>query len=417
MEELSMRGFMKREQPERGSALVMALLAILVISLLAGSLLLGMQTNTKSAGHGIRAAQALNIAEAGVAEAISRIRNRDVASDGANPRMVTQIFNTAPGSVPVLGADSVAIATAQPAGQWLTYSTATKGPDALTVQYKTNSDRTAIYRYDPGISPPIQTASGMPIYVIRATGRVGADIRHVVAEVIQAPINLNMKAAVASDVDVKFTGNAVVCGFNHRADTPAGTGKDGRSGAGGCNEAAGKWEVASADEAGIWTTNTVNNGGGAQSFGAPEKLESQVGFYAGPWDVLGMTQAAFYQWIGPALASAPGSPTGILHLDSNATTQDQSGSFAFNGGTGGGFMYVDGDLTLNSSFVYKGLIYVEGDLKLNGQSWILGGVIVRGRAELKNNGGATVLYSHDAIQENIARYGGKFVTLSWREES
>lgn len=411
-----MQGSTKHARSERGTALVMALLTILVLSLLAGSLLLGMNANTKSAGHGVRAAQALNIAEAGVAEAISRIRNLDVPSDGANSKMVTQIFNTDPGNVPVLGPDSIAIATAQPAGNWLSYSTATKGPEVLTVQYKTNSDRTAIYRYDPNLSPAIQTASGMPIYVIRSTGRVGTDVRHVVAEVIRAPINLNMKAAVASDVDVKFTGNAVVCGFNHRADTPAGTGDSGRSGAGGCNEGPGKWELASADEAGLWTTGAVNNGGGAQSFGAPEKLESQVGFYAGPWDVLGMTQAAFYQWIGPATNGAA-SPGGILHLDNNATTQDQSGSFTFQGGTGGGFMYVDGDLTLNSTFLYKGLIYVEGDLKLNGQSWILGGVIVRGRAELKNNGGATVLYSHDAIEENIARYGGTFVTLSWREES
>ena len=42
-------------------------------------------------------------------------------------------------------------------------------------------------------------------------------------------------------------------------------------------------------------------------------------------------------------------------------------------------------------------------------------LIVKGKTELKMTGGATVLYSSDAIQHSIAQYGGQFVTLSWRE--
>ena len=41
-------------------------------------------------------------------------------------------------------------------------------------------------------------------------------------------------------------------------------------------------------------------------------------------------------------------------------------------------MYVDGDLTLNSTIVYKGLVYIEGELKLNGTAWIIGGLIITG---------------------------------------
>ena len=29
--------------------------------------------------------------------------------------------------------------------------------------------------------------------------------------------------------------------------------------------------------------------------------------------------------------------------------------------------------------------------------------------------GCTILYSKDAIEQNIAKHGGQFVTLSWRE--
>ena len=76
---------------------------------------------------------------------------------------------------------------------------------------------------------------------------------------------------------------------------------------------------------------------------------------------------------------------------------------------------MDGDLTLNSTITFRGLIYVEGDLKLNGQAWILGGVIVKGKTSVKMNGGATILYSSEAISRALARYGGQFVTLNWRE--
>ena len=83
--------------------------------------------------------------------------------------------------------------------------------------------------------------------------------------------------------------------------------------------------------------------------------------------------------------------------------------------SGSGFLYVDGDLTLNSDCQYRGMIYVEGDLNYNGNAWILGSIICKGRTQLKNNGQATMLYSNDAIQQAIAKFKGQFMTLAWRE--
>ena len=40
---------------------------------------------------------------------------------------------------------------------------------------------------------------------------------------------------------------------------------------------------------------------------------------------------------------------------------------------------------------------------------------LRGKTDVKMNGGATVLYSSEAILIALAKYGGQFVTLSWRE--
>ena len=161
---------------ERGIALVMALLVLVVISMICAALMLSVQVETKISGRDDRRSQALSIAEAGVAEAISRIRSHEVP-DTLNPRMASQIFLIGAGSVPVLGSDSTALATAQPAGKWLTYSSAGRGDQALTVTYKTDRARTTIFRYDQKKNPPVQTATGQPIFVITSTGRKGSDTR------------------------------------------------------------------------------------------------------------------------------------------------------------------------------------------------------------------------------------------------
>jgi hypothetical protein len=127
-----------------------------------------------------------------------------------------------------------------------------------------------------------------------------------------------------------------------------------------------------------------------------------------------MSKARFLSWVGSPQSGVPANLDGVVYLDDNGTPQDQSGNYTLQG-TGSGFLYVDGDVTLNAGFTYRGLIYVEGDVKLNGSAWILGGLIVRGKS--KFSGDATVLYSRDAILKAIGSFsvGSDFVTISWRE--
>jgi len=40
---------------------------------------------------------------------------------------------------------------------------------------------------------------------------------------------------------------------------------------------------------------------------------------------------------------------------------------------------------------------------------------VNGETSVKPAGGMTILYSNEAITQALAKYGGQFVTLSWRE--
>ena len=403
---------------QRGMALAAALLVLLVSTALVSATMMGICSDSRVAGHAVGESRALNSAEAGVAEALERLSAREVPDNG-NAGMVTQIFLCQPGSVPVLGADSTALATSQPAAQWLDYSTAARGPDVLTVQYKTDPAKTTIYRYDPALHPPIQTASGTPIYVITSTGRKGGDTRTVVAEVIERPLVPNPKAAFVSGVNIDLSGSSVVCGHNHRADTPIGAGRMGQTGLGGCDEDPGMqhWETGSGDMTGVWSSGKIGGKGNGQQFGSPALAEHQPGFYSGPWDALGLTQSDFFAWVGAPQAVAPLLPTGVIYLDNNSTTQDQSGAWAYQGGDGEGLLYADGDLTLNGNFSFRGMIYVEGDLMINGDAWILGSIICRGHTVIKlANGNLAVLYSHDAITQNIAHHAAnQFVNLSWRE--
>lgn len=410
-----MYGSMDQNSNERGAALVVALMVLVVLVTVSAALVTTSIVNSRLSGMDQQRAKALDIAEAGVAEAVSRIKSGEVPSNN-NAKMVTKIFLVSGGSVPVLGADSTGLATVQPGGNWLNYSTTTRTANTLTVQYKTDATRSSIFKFDVNKSFPINTVSGMPIYQITSTGVVGQTARKLVVDVVSQPFNLNIKGALASNEKVKFTGNAFACGYNHRLETPFNTGVNGRAGAGGCNEDPGQqhWEIGSGDLTGIWSGGNVNSNGASSRDGNPAELNNQVGFYTGPWDAIGLSQTQFFALTGPRQGTVPGNLNANTYLDNDGTTQNQSGDFHVTG-TGSGLLYVDGDLTMNAGFTWRGLIYVEGDVKLNGNAWILGSVIVKGKTETKFNGGATILYSFDAISQYISKYGGSIANLAWRE--
>ena len=402
------------DKSERGIALVVAMLVLLVLTMLAVVMMAGVAVNRQVAGVGMLRRKALDNAEAGVAEAIMRIRNSDVGMVTTNPRAAAQIYLAVPGSIPVVGVDTIAMGTAQPAGNWLSYSSATKNDKVLTIAYKTDPGRTAIYRYDKTLNPAVHLGgTGMPIYEITSTGTAGNARRTIVTDVITRPITANVKGALCAGYNVNFVGNAVVCGYNHSSDTPPpSTGSNGRGVAPDCTP----YETLGGNLPATWSTGSITGGGASGTTGWPiNNLANQTGFYAGPWEMLGMPQSDFASFIGAPVTN-PASLNGLVYIDGDQIMGNQSTGASFHSATGEGMLYVDGDLTLNAGFQYTGLIYVEGDLKLNGQAWILGGMVVRGITTIKMNGGATILYSSEAISQKLSQYAGQFTTISWREK-
>ena len=398
---------------ERGIALVVAMLVLLVMSVVAVVLISSVMMNRGLTGNDQSMRRALNIAEAGVGEGMARIKNLDVTMSEANPSSVCQVFNVLNGNVPALGSDSTGLATGQTAGSYMEYTTTARSSDALTIHWKKNAAGTAIMRYDASHVPMVNDVTGLPIYVIEATGRVGNARRKVMVECIQKPYTANCRAALAANVPIQFVGNAFTCGYNHSVDTPYDDGSNGRGVVDDATHCIGN-EV-SGPLPGAWSTGTINGGGTSGVAGSPTDIaQNQTGFYGGPWEAFGMSQSDWWAWIGTPRSSLT-SYNGIFYIDNNATTQDASITYALHSVDGEGMLYVDGNLRCNAGFHWKGLLYVEGDFDINGQAWILGGVIVKGQTLIRANGGMTILYSSEAISQKLARYGGQFVTLSWRE--
>src|SRR5262245_33799051 len=213
---------------ERGIALVMAMLILLVMTLLGLVLMAGASMHRTLAGEDQRMPETLNLAEAGVGEALARIRNQETLMDPTDPDDVCQIFNTVAGSVPALGADSTGLATGQPVGSFLDYSSPTRGPDVLTISWKKDPTGTKVMRSDQTKTPKINSLTGAPIFVVQSTGRVNEARRTVVAEVMAKPYQVNAKGALVANVDSGALGNAVICGYDHFIETDYDDGKKGR---------------------------------------------------------------------------------------------------------------------------------------------------------------------------------------------
>ena len=107
--------------------------------------------------------------------------------------------------------------------------------------------------------------SGLPVYVVSSSGRQGTVRRRVVTEVIQKPFSLMIRAALCANTDIDFSGNGVVCGYNHALATAPPTGENGRLNSPSCAP----FETGAGDLPGSWTTGTISNAGAAAQWGVP----------------------------------------------------------------------------------------------------------------------------------------------------
>ncbi|MEJ2721249.1 MAG: pilus assembly PilX N-terminal domain-containing protein [bacterium] len=409
---------------ESGSVLVVTLLIIFAVGIMGATLAMLAAMDLKISGNERVTTQALDVAEAGLSEAIHRmsLANPTNATIGGwtgnvaigdnqpyDPNWETRIYLTRMGSAPASNGSIVNTGTIQDPNRTLMGYTVANGTDGvLTIRHKI-VDRNAdgvkdpneVVRYDPEQIPPENFTSGFPVEIVTVTGNMGRADRAIEAEITKRTVMARTMGALYIDKAITIAGNPGVCGHNHSINTPVGTKPFACYG----------WHEATGHLPGIATTGDIVDiqGGAADVTGDPTPADtsSTNPFYAAH-ELLGLSLPDFNQMLANADNTSFVDPLdGITYLQGNALLNSNV--------AGTGLIYCTGDMTINGTLSYKGLIYVEGDVKINGDCWVLGSVVVRGVSDFSSSAGnAGILYSSEAISQYIGRYM-PMIVLSWRE--
>ena len=418
---------MRKQNSERGAALIVSLMLLLAMGFVGAALISMSSADLKVAGYDRRGTQAQFAAEAGIQEVLHRMATRvgstvtvngetfdpairDLAG-APDPNWEVRIYSPG-GTAPTSGDPSLSYTpTVKDAAEGLDYLTAD-----LSVSYKwldVNGDDIRdpgeVVLYNAGDVPPENLATGTPVVVIQAEGTRGKATRRIQVEATRFPFVPNVLAAISSDNGVSVTGNVKICGQNHAGNTPSGrTLESGIP----CSP---NHDLASGHLPAVTTTgDPVNTGGSSSLLGFPAATDTAG---TNPFYSLAETFGVTQDVIDDMLANADYSSAneanpqdGVTYINGDATASGK-----FNGGSGSGLLYVNGDLDIAAGFEWRGLIYVEGDLKITGTPWILGGVIARGSTQWAFSGGNPgILYSNEAIRFAMET-AFSFVILSWKE--
>lgn len=409
---------------EHGSALLVVLMMLLALSAMAASAVMISGTDLVVAGNQRQSMSALNVAEAGVSEALHRLaqpvgtmanvagNNIDIAIRDPNnppsPDWRARIYMANPGSEPAPGANETSHPSLQGGAGQLDYASANDPAEAITVQHKTrdfDGDGVAeVVFYDPSLVPPENPDTGTPVERVIVTGRQGRSERTVMVDAIRFPLNPNVQAGLQSNEAVDLRGNVTVCGQNHQLLTPDGTQLP------ACSPA---WDMPSGPLNAVMTSgDAIMTQGSTDLLGQPTATNDDPAnpFYSLA-DALGITQEDLDLIMSDPDVTDVGAAMpweGLVQLP---------GGTKISGGSGEGLLHVTGDLDISGNFNWRGLIYVEGDFKCTGNAWILGAVIVRGASAVGVDFGAgtiAVLYSRDALVRalNLAM---DYVVLAWKE--
>jgi len=409
---------------ENGSVLVVTLLIVFAVGIMGATLAMLSAMDLKISGNQRVTTQALDVAEAGLSEAIHRLSlaNPTPATIGGwtgnvaigdnnspyDPNWETRIYLTKMGAVAGVKGSVVYTGTIQDPNQpFLRYSAVSGTDGVLTIRHKIVDrngdgvkDPNEVVRYDPDQIPPENFTAGFPVEIITVTGAQGEGERIIEAEVTKKTLIARTMAALFLDKAISLTGTPGICGYDHSIDTPMLLDPPNCFG----------WHEMTGHLPGIATTgDIIDAGSNADILGEPTPMDSSS---ANPFynchELLGISQGDFNQMLANADHTSLVNPLdGVTRLDGNATLNSNV--------VGSGLVYCAGDLTINGTFCYKGLVFVEGDVKVNGTCWVLGSIVVRGVSDFNSNAGnAGILYSSEAISQGLGQFM-PMILLSWRE--
>jgi hypothetical protein len=402
----------------RGNAMIGALLVLLVISAMGVAYVALSKTETNIAGHEKRYVQSMFNAEAGVAEALSRLSSRDTTEyfgedldagaptpgwgaymvmASGNSSMDPDVADTAADTLDNDGDGSI-----DESGEVYPEVLSLQGGDSdieypwVRVRYRLTAANEVVLFGDhdnnPGTAPRANLTAGWPIIQATAEGNQGTAQRRIEVEAVRAPFSVPKAAIYAESDNFKFNGTQFLV-----------SGKD-------WDPATGDTLVGAEEVDGIQTTGTPQNiidelNGNQQNNVEGDGPEPAIDNADFDYDLQAMIDA--YSGMADDVHDGGTVSNGSLPDWGNYedyrivhVTDDLhiSGSLV-----GGGLLLLEGDLTVSGSFTWYGLVINMGTITFTGGGGdihLYGSVMTSGGFDTNVVGGnADVLYSSKALSK------------------
>ncbi len=415
---------------ERGSAMVISLLVLMVLTMIGTLFLAQTKTETQISGHDMRSTQALYNSEAGCAEALARMSDMsdtvnyvgpaqgawtsepgwgayivlangnsagdpdvaDAASDGLD--------NDGDGSVDEDGERYPEVATKQTGNDMIDY-------DWVKVRYKLNGTNQVILfgdHDDDLTTPPRENlTTGAPVLLISASGAQGSANRIVEIEAVKVPFQIVRAAIYTESDDFKFNGTQfLVSGKDWDPVTDS--------------EIFGNTEVP-----GIATTGAPSNIAGELKSNQQNNVEgdgSEPSVQSAPVDMDLQAMADQYAPLATmTLSGGTYSNVGWGDYDHYEVVHVTGDLHVSGGGIGGGILVVDGDLICSGQFTWYGLVLILGQIDFTGGGagiHLYGSCLTQGGIASQIVGGnADVKYSSEAL--NRLTQLSPYTISAWHE--
>lgn len=415
---------------ENGTAMVVALLALVVLTILGTLFLAQTKTETQIAGLDQRSNQALAHAEAGYSEVLARMTDSKDSVNYMGPQPYSWSTQQGWGRYLVLaagnssqdpnrssaasdGLDNDLDGATDEGGEVYPETLTRQGGNSINypwvqVHYKLNATNQVILfgDHDRDMSTPPQAnlTWGMPMIVITAEGGQGTAQRKVEVEAVRPPFEI-LDGALYTEVDnFKFNGTQfMVSGKDHDPTTGA--------------IIAGNPEVP-----GMLTTGNPNNIAAALSGQQTNNVEGTGGepsVSRADADVDLQTLHDTYVAQAQTTLKADSTYAGVSWGDlDNYTAVYCPGNLHISGNCqGGGILIVDGDFVLSGSFTWYGVVLVMGSVTFTGGGagiHIYGSCLTQGGINQQTVGGnADIFYSTAALNRLTAL--SPYVVYNWRE--
>jgi hypothetical protein len=415
---------------ENGTAMVVALLALVVLTILGTLFLAQTKTETQIAGLDQRSNQALAHAEAGYGEVLARMSDSKDSVNYMGPAPYS--WSTQPGWGRYLvlangnssqdpnrnrtgsdGLDNNLDGSVDEGGEVYPETITKQGGDAINypwvqVHYRLNATNQVLLfgDHDRNIDTPPQAnlTWGLPMIVITSQGGQGTSQRTVEVEAVRPPFEI-LDGALYTEVDnFKFNGTQFqVSGKDHDPTT-------------------GAVIVGNTEVPGMLTTgnpdNIISSLTGQQTNNV-EGTGTEPSVERATVDVDLQTLHDTYVEQAQTVLKADSTYSGVSWGDlDNYTAVYCPGNLHISGNcSGGGILIVDGDFVLSGSFTWYGVVLVMGSVTFTGGGsdiHIYGSCLTQGGVNNQTIGGnANIYYSSEALNRLTAL--SPYVVYNWRE--